>query len=347
MSFGQRISAFARTQPLFVVGSLGAGFGLSFMSTQAFLQGRQDPTKLTVLSWNVLARPYTKYNRKFHRADSHIEEKSQTWQRYTLAGQEILSKNCDVVLLQEFEDLFVDAEWNSAANQLLGQYDLFRCNKQESPATAVMVRRGGRVTVTGPHICVGGGREFGGASKVATVVPIMANNRSILAMSGHFVWDGEPEKRLHHLETLGQTIQEKYTPSAAASAEGGSSSSTTSAGPPSIILGGDFNCDIGKNLEKLEESSTFLQSLQRSPLGENAKTGLSGDFSETVCIDHFYCSSDLLPSIRTVALARPASPWAGKMTRPAKVSGASDHVAILMELDLQPKPKPEPQEAAK
>ena len=52
----------------------------------------------------------------------------------------------------------------------------------------------------------------------------------------------------------------------------------------SILLGGDWNCIPGPNLD--EFTSFYLPRLERFP---NYKpTGLTAKFDKTVCIDHFF-----------------------------------------------------------
>merc|ERR1712129_641468 len=111
----------------------------------------------------------------------------------------------------------------------------------------------------------------------------------INAVSTHFAWDGAAPQRLHHAKLMGEHLQKG-----------------------SLILGGDFNCQPGANLDALEASS-FLGDAQRAPLPPGAMTGLSGDFSKQELIDHVYISQDLAV-LSATALATPASPWAGRIT---------------------------------
>lgn len=41
-----------------------------------------SPGHVTMLSWNVLARPFTSYNQRFHRANG----KAEMWRRVSHAG---------------------------------------------------------------------------------------------------------------------------------------------------------------------------------------------------------------------------------------------------------------------
>eukprot|EP00928_Gymnodinium_smaydae_P078560 TRINITY_DN6266_c0_g1_i1.p1 TRINITY_DN6266_c0_g1~~TRINITY_DN6266_c0_g1_i1.p1 ORF type:complete len:351 (+),score=24.00 TRINITY_DN6266_c0_g1_i1:59-1111(+) len=279
-------------------------------------------SNLQVMSWNILARPYTKYNFQHHRASgsdtNSVENKDQTVSRYTIAGEAILKQSCDIVLLQECEYEFTDEEWNNAAPRLLENYSFFRCPKdaEGGPGTAVLVRQDGQAVQLvdpGDHTCIGGSDETGGGSKVATVVPVQVLSWEILAISGHFAFDGLALKRLQHVEMISEYVGDK-----------------------SIVLGGDFNSQPGTFLEEMEEQSSMFGGLKRAVLPEGSMTGLSGDFSRQVCIDHIYTSKDI-SHVRAFPMGIPASPWAGlegPQTHPANVTGASDHVPIYLELKL-------------
>merc|ERR1712146_652067 len=104
-------------------------------------------------TFNVLERPFTKYNRNFHRAQSKLEEESQTRKRYTLAGEEIAANGTDLVFLQECEAAFFDRDWNLASSKLLDKYHVFACRREdednvEIPGTAVLVKKTGRASAT-------------------------------------------------------------------------------------------------------------------------------------------------------------------------------------------------------
>ena len=266
-------------------------------------------TELSVMSWNVLARQYTRHNRQYHRAGPGVEDPLQTCRRYKIAGDEIVNRSCDVVLLQECEAAFFSADWNLAARELLSKYTVFRCPHSEaSPGTAVLVKRDGRAVAEASRPqCIGGISEVGGPGKVATIVPMRVASRSFVAISTHFTFSGNAEGRLHHANLIGEAVRGR-----------------------SVVLGGDFNCVPGAQLEALE-SSTFLGSLLRAPV--DTATGLTSDFTREVCIDHFYISEDL-GKARAVALAEPSNPWGGNASHPAEVTGASDHVPIMVHVAL-------------
>eukprot|EP00928_Gymnodinium_smaydae_P047560 TRINITY_DN31751_c0_g1_i1.p1 TRINITY_DN31751_c0_g1~~TRINITY_DN31751_c0_g1_i1.p1 ORF type:complete len:331 (+),score=26.08 TRINITY_DN31751_c0_g1_i1:45-1037(+) len=318
VAFGNRIAELARKQPLFVLGSVGVGLGaIGYVPElyDSYCKRMYAANKLQVMSWNILARPFTKYNKEHHRASGRVEDAIQTVSRYTLAGEDVLNRRCDIVCLQECEDEFTDVKWNLAAPRLLEEYVFFRCPRKatDGPGTAVLVRRGGQavpLVEPGGHTCIGGSPETGGGSKVATVVPVRAMSREILAVSGHFAWDGDAQKRARHVELISQYVGDK-----------------------SVVLAGDFNSEPGKSLEEMEKGSSMFGRLKRAIFPEGSMTGLSSDLSEQVCIDHIYTSRDM-SHVRAFPMARPTNPWAGRMSRPAKVSGASDHVPIFAELEF-------------
>mmetsp|Transcript_41148 Transcript_41148/g.92402 ORF Transcript_41148/g.92402 Transcript_41148/m.92402 type:complete len:310 (-) Transcript_41148:28-957(-) len=268
-------------------------------------QPSPGPKVMKVMSYNVLARPYTTYNTMHHRAPSRIEDKVQTITRYTLAGETILSSGSDVVLLQECEGAFFKSDWNAAAERLAQQYTVFLCGEGEKPGTAILVKKTGEVTpLAEKALWIGGTDATGGVSKSAAILPVQFGHKTVDMVSVHFTWDGLHQKRTHHAQLLGGSLQSS-----------------------SIVLAGDFNCEPGKMLNDLEQAS-FLKSMQRAALLNNAPTGLSSDFSKEVALDHLYTSADL-QVITAFAQGRPDSPWGGSLSRPAKVARASDHVPVV------------------
>mmetsp|Transcript_39559 Transcript_39559/g.93144 ORF Transcript_39559/g.93144 Transcript_39559/m.93144 type:complete len:312 (-) Transcript_39559:24-959(-) len=289
--------------------------GVAAVAGGIFLQYRSvlmppppGPKVLTVMSWNVLARQYTKYNGQHHRATSRLEEKSQTHMRYTLAGEAILANNNEVVLLQECEEAFFESEWNAAAERLLQKYDIYACREGSGPGVAILIKKGGLAKPLAAEAHrLGGTDSTGGPSKLAAVLPIRFGDKDIQVVTVHFTWDGASKKRIDHANLIGSSL-----------------------GDSSIIMAGDFNCEPGKSLQELEEK-TFLGKLQRAKLQNDAPTGLTGDFSGEVAIDHVYTTSDLNVTW-AIAQGAPQSPWGGSKSRPAKVSRASDHVPILVKV---------------
>lgn len=287
------------------------GLATSFASSDCSVNDSNDKTGVSVMTWNVLARPYTKYNSKFHCAHEAgttmpVEEPAQTRSRYAAAGHIIVNTSHDLVLLQECEADFFEPQWNSEAAKVLKKYHLFACRQQREPGTAVLVRKDGRATsqVDRP-LCIGGTDETGGVSKVATIVPVRVGSTDVSVVSSHFGFDGMADKRLHHMQMLGGSLTNQ-----------------------TVVLGGDFNCAPGPNLDTLA-SSSFIGDLQRAVLRPDEMTGLSGDFSKAVCIDHVYVSPSATV-IKAACLAKPISPWDGKDTQPAPVVAPSDHVPVVV-----------------
>ncbi len=139
--------------------------------------------------------------------------------RYALAAREITSRRSDLVFLQECEAAFFDAAWNSAAPTLLQEYELFPCRVShtaggEEPGTAILVRQLGRaVAIAKAPVCIGGTKETGGQSKVATVLPVRVGDlRDVIAVSTHFTWDGASEARLYHAQLLGNELRTRHNP---------------------------------------------------------------------------------------------------------------------------------------
>lgn len=231
-----------------------------------------------------------------------------------MAGKEISQKAADVVFLQECETPFFQSAWNSTAENIMREYHIFQCQtSHDEPGTAVMVRKSGRAAVAVEKpICIGGTKETGGTSKIATVLPVTVSSREIKVVSTHFTWNGAAEQRLHHAKLLGEAL-----PRAA----------------ENVILGGDFNCEPGDHLQRLEGQS-FLGKMHRVPLPKGTMTGLSGDFSKQEHIDHVYVSKGMAVN-RAAAAASPRSPYAASDgSQPAEVQAPSDHVPVFAEISL-------------
>mmetsp|Transcript_74201 Transcript_74201/g.143637 ORF Transcript_74201/g.143637 Transcript_74201/m.143637 type:complete len:340 (+) Transcript_74201:57-1076(+) len=274
--------------------------------------GHKDQS-LRVITWNVLARPYTKYNSQQHRASAKLEDENQTKQRYTLAGEELVGRAADVVFLQECESDFFEPRWNLAASKLEEAYYTYRCNVGDSPGTAVLVKKTGQATCHAERpLCIGGTEETGGDSKVATLMQLMHGGKMLTAASIHFRGGPQadvPVSRRKHADL----ILDGLTPET------------------EIVLGGDFNCNPGDQLDNLEVHPLFRDRLKRLPLQQDAKTGLSADMSREEILDYIYVSQGL-EVLRSFATAKPRPPWAGNATKPAKVYGASDHVPVFAEI---------------
>lgn len=271
--------------------------------------GLADPA-LRIMTWNILARPYTKHNAAYHKAGrgKSLETPEQTQARYTLAGEEILRTGCDIVLLQECEDAFFDAAWNDHADKIFEGYEIFHYLTPGCPGTAVLVRRDSNIMLHGSAadvLGVGGNEDTGGCSKMATIVPVTLSGKKIQIISAHFSW--AEAARLHLMGLLEPHITGQ-----------------------SVILGADFNCEPGPLLDDLEETSC-LGSLTRVVAQDEAPTGLSGDFKCKKCIDHCYVSHDVYQHSWAFVQGVPASPYMcdSDSHGPAPVVKPSDHVPLV------------------
>jgi len=303
--------------PIPVMGVLAAVSGALVLRNQ--LDGKKDNSRqsLRVITWNVLARPYTKYNPQHHRASGKMEDENQTLQRYTLAGEELVGRAADIVLLQECESAFFEPRWNLAAEKLQEAYYSYRCSVGDSPGTAVLVKKTGQAKCQAERpICIGGKEETGGSSKVATLVQLMHAGKTLTAASIH-LRGGTQADVLNSRRIHADLICNSLKPQA------------------ELVLGGDFNCKPGHELDDLEAQPLFRDRLRRLPLQEDAKTALCADMSSEEQIDHIYMSKGL-EALRSFATAKPRKPWAGNRTSPAKVLGASDHVPVFAEMQWKP-----------
>ena len=288
-----------------------------------------SPT-ISVLQWNVLARPYTKQNHEApkciqgHRnPDSVVETQAQTTARYGLATAAILAQKPDAVLLQELEAAFFKEEINRDAVQLLAQYDMHSTNVEDGTAgTAVLLRKGGGFEWTGVTRRAGATEETGGTSKSATAALVSIScvddpvGTSCWLVSTHFTplkYNREGVRT--HLGLLAELLR--------------ADTAADAPPPPRVVIGGDFNAEPHE-LAELQGSSCLGGYSRVSPLGD---TGLSSNFSKSETIDHILLS----PGWRVVGAAiekKPCSPYASEGPAPAAVVGASDHVWQSVQLQL-------------
>jgi hypothetical protein len=113
-----------KQKPLYALSSIGIGLGAVAFGAQWSSAVPADASpRLSMMTWNVLARPYTKHNWQHHRANTKVEEMHQTLSRYTYAGEEIMNQGLDLVFLQECEAEFTQPEWNLVASRLLSEYE--------------------------------------------------------------------------------------------------------------------------------------------------------------------------------------------------------------------------------
>lgn len=251
------------------------------------------------------------------------ELQEQSRKRYSLVGRQLLEGYADVVLLQECEAAFFSASMNSEADKIAQQYHVFACNIDENPGTAVLVKRFGRAKpMCQKPLCVGNekGTYLSASPYVATTVQLLVGSEPVTVASLHVpFWRFSSEQATQLLKALEYAL----------------------AGQKHIIVGGDFNAGSTPDNDYLPqlEGNTFFGGLQRAQLAPGTMTGLTGDFSKQVAIDHIYTSSGL--GIESAcALASPGSgPYSLEGTGPADIVGCgSDHVPVLAHINLQPTP---------
>lgn len=293
-----------------------AGAGVAALASY-FSKRRQINSHVSVVSWNLLATPFTKFESSSHRNPACTIEKpraletdAQSFSRYSRAGAALLEKNPHVVMLQECEPAFFSSSRNKHAEALLKKYELFQCFAWQAdgsidPATAILLRRDAVKALEAVPRCVGGNGSTGGTSKVVTVVDTKIQDTEYTFASGHFTWDGDAATREHHVKLLEPLLAQK-----------------------NFLLGGDFNADF-PSLRELK-NRTWLKNTELVPLDPcngTFKNIPKGGVIET--LDHFFASKKL-PVVKAFAWHEPICPY-GEGS-PAEIVGASDHVAIEMEI---------------
>jgi len=281
----------------------------------------------TVLTWNVLARDYTHYNKELpgcvqgHRnPNGSLETVNQTRMRHALASAAIIQRAPDAVLLQEFSVDFLSMYYNPLATVLLTHFVPAHMTNALGPGTGVLLRKAGPLLPSGPTLSVGGSKETGGTSKSASGVLVQLESepeRPVWLVSLHLTpYKYSPDKVCAHLRLLGEalrTLAENVT-------------NTRPMAPPRVVIGGDLNAQPSE----VRAIQSTCPTLGGAFYHVNAAgfTGLSADFSSAEYIDHFFLSSGLRMT-GPVELERvPGSPY-GISTDPlvsAPVIGASDHV---------------------
>lgn len=298
------------------LGLAGAG-GAALAGYLAKRQKRYH-SHVSVISWNLLATPFTMYEALSHRNPAGkiakpggLETDEQSYSRYSRAGAALLEKNSHVVMLQECEPAFFTSSRNQHAEALLKKYQLFQCFAWQTdgsiePATAILLRRDAVKALEAVPRCVGGNNSTGGNSKVVTVVDTKIQDAEYTFASGHFTWDGDAAKREHHVKLLEPLLAQKKN----------------------FVLGGDFNADFTSLAEM--QKNTWLKDTNRVPLDPCSGTFKNmpkGGVNET--LDHFFASK-ALSIVKAFAWHAPICPY-GEGS-PAEVVSASDHVAIEMEI---------------
>ena len=288
-----------------------------------------------VLYWNVLAAPFTFFNKEppkcvqgHHNPDADVETLTQTRERYSRASAALLHRLPDAALLQECEMAFFETHSNPRASELLARFELHATN-EAGPGTAVLLLKGGRCVPTGRVKRVGAGEATGGTSKSATCVEVQVASSSSTSSSSS-LWlvsihatpvKYAPEAVRTHLAALHDALRDDVTGAAGRISV------------PRVLIAGDLNAEP-EEVEGLQRTS-LLGGLQRVDAGLGA-TGLEADFSSRVTIDHAFLS----PGLRLRAAERekqPTSPYGVTIdggAAAAPVVGASDHVWQSLSLEV-------------
>ena len=269
-----------------------------------------DACKISIMIFNLLAHSHTHHNWLSHGASERRNELSgQKDERYKKSKKIVVRAEPDIVLLQE-----CDADFIIKAQDL--HYHIFAAGDNKNPGTAVLVKKTLVEEKTSMQCTNIGGTEKTGY-KTATLVKIQIFATTFYVVSVHFAGGDNFGKRIAYAQLIEDQLPKEI-----------------GKGEVSILLGGDFNCQPERGLKYLSEH-TFICNLHRVKLSEKSMTGLSADFKTQVCIDHFYyyLSHSLeakSEEARTLAdQGEPKSPWTN-----GTVSGASDHVPVLVELVL-------------
>lgn len=315
------------TAALALVGGSAVACALA-VACQVFLARRR---KFTVLSWNVLAREFTMFNREppgcaqGHRnPDDKLETSAQTAARYGLATDAILATAPDAVLLQELSSAFFDDDVNPKAAALLDACATAYATNAAGPGTAVLLRKGGRLASTGTVFTAGASEELtGGNSKSASGVLVEVGGARCWIVSVHLTpHKYKPTAVRTHLELLSDAVRVEV---------GGGRDAA--AAPPRLLLGGDLNAEPHE-VATLQREGALLGALAR--VAAPGHTGLSADFARPETIDHLFLSAGLR-LVGAPSLERPpASPY-GPTTHarePAPVVHASDHVWQLATVEV-------------
>lgn len=308
----------------------------------------EDVHSFTVLHWNVLAAPFTFFNRAppkcvcGHRnPSSDVESAFQTAARYQLASEALLEQRTDVVLLQELDVAFLfDAAANPKAAALAEVFELAGSTNQptvgsDGPGTAVLIRKGGALRSTGIVKSVGASKATGGTSKSATCVlaeearPSGGMRRLVWLVSIHLSPPKHNEAGARALlELLADALRSDHElESTAGPSAFHLPAGTAVNGPASeralVVVGGDFNAEPHE-LHALQRGS-LLGALRR--VAGMGHTGLSATFATPETIDHLLVSPGLRPLDGRIERV-PSSPYSagGDSAHAAAVVGASDHV---------------------
>ena len=281
-------------------------------------------SSFTVLSWNLLAAEFTKFNHKppgcvqgHHNPHEVTETSQQTAARYSLASDALIKRQPDAVLLQECSSEFFDISVNPRASALLTHFEVVHQTNSAGPGTAVLLRAGGPLVPTGTVVTVGANETTGGTSKStsAVLVTVGRGTQCWLASMHVTPYKFYPAAAKAHMQLTGEALRSSISPT-----DDGARSL------PRLVMGGDFNAEPHE-LTSLQLEASFLGGALARVIAPG-HTGLSPDFSSPETIDHFFLSAGL--QLLEVELERaPASPYgirAAGDTAAAPVVAPSDHV---------------------
>ena len=290
---------------------------------------------ISMLTWNVLARDYTKYNKELpgcvqghHNPEGRLETVEQTRARHKLAVTAIIERAPDAVLLQELSADFFDTEFNPFAAILQDHFVLVKATNDAGPGTGVLLRKSGPLRPAGLTLSVGGSEETGGTSKSASGVLVRLDDqpeRPIWLISIHLTpYKYSPEKVCVHLAQLGDALRSYANHSTGA----------TRMAPPRMVIGGDLNAEPSE-VRKIQRACPTLGGALYH-VDASGPTGLSSDFSSAEYIDHLFLSPGLRTTGPVVLEREPGSPYGipAQASVPSPVIGASDHVWQSVDIEL-------------
>jgi len=269
---------------------------------------------LSVMQWNVLARPYTKYMTSLHRSGCTVETLEQTHARYTSASATILERMPDIVCLQEVEENFFEADWNTHASVLLENYNTYKKILQGSGGTTVLVSKSCPFQVCG-ETKVGGERATGGSSKSTVCVRLKnSGGDAVVVLSSHLSF--KPAQRQEHMEHLQTALG-------------------VNDGYERVVFCGDFNT-CPEDLPEFVTNSFFANRNMTLVAPENyALTGCGTNNSQPrKCIDYIYVSGLNVVEGSVEVGGEPRFPYAHEKEEvsPAEVVTPSDHCWLSIRL---------------
>lgn len=325
----------------------------------------------TVMTFNVLARDFTLYNYVYHGnnkgtmtwGDKLPETEEQTNERYGLGGGLIVEEAKDIVLLQEASEQFCQDD------RIRRDYHVHLCLKDEGIGIGLLVRRGTNVEELGEVACLGVTEDVGG---LAAILTVRVGKMRVFAISTH--WSEITKFLDGRLKEGGKNIKMQKKPSRYARLiYDHLMDQHYDEGTEAVVLGGDFNIGDQRYLEMLTHGEsggepyakdlfekiklqvaaplsapcsepysecefTVLDGHQRhrSAYGQEAKwmngTGEDWDADKVKRqFDYMYITTETLNRLSAKVIGVPQNPWGGDHF---KVVAASDHVPVVMEVEL-------------